>query len=71
MCEALKELMADELKEAKETGASEMKAKLTIIIEEKDKTIEEKDKTIEEKNKTISEQSALISKLQAELDKKR
>ena len=57
LCDALKDILADELKEAKENGASEMKAKLTIIINEKDKT--------------ISEQNALIAKLQAELDKKK
>ena len=43
MSETLREIMADELKQAKETGASEMKAKLTIIIDEKDKTIAEKE----------------------------
>ena len=60
MCEALKELMADELKQAKEDGVSEATKKFATIINEKDKTIIDQDKTISEQDKTISEQEALL-----------
>ncbi|MBE5830250.1 MAG: SlyX family protein [Butyrivibrio sp.] len=65
MCEALKELMADELKQAKEDGVSEATKKFATIINEKDKTIIDQDKTISEQDKTISEQDKTISEQEA------
>ena len=70
MNEALRRIMADDLKQAKEEGISETTVKFTTIISEKDKTIAEKDSTIAEKDSTIAEKDAQIAELLAQLNAK-
>ena len=65
MNEALRRIMADDLKQAKEEGIeegiSETTVKFTTIISEKDKTIAEKDSTIAEKDAQIAELLAQLN----------
>ncbi len=69
MCEALRELMADELKEAEEKGGNLKEKELTPIIidlrkanAEKDSALAEKDNTIAEKDTALAEMDAIIKK---------
>ena len=70
MTEALRRIMADDLKQAKEEGISETTVKFTTIISEKDKAIAEKDSAIAEKDSAIAEKDAKIAELQALLNAK-
>ncbi len=69
MCEALRELMADELKEAEEKGGNLKEKELTPIIidlrkanAEKDSALAEKDSTIAEKDTALAEMDAMLKK---------
>ena len=62
MCEALRELMADELKQEFDAGAAQKELELVPIIKEKDKAISEKNKAISEKDATINDLAAQLKK---------
>ncbi|WP_034446937.1 hypothetical protein [Butyrivibrio sp. AE2032] len=76
MCEALRELMADELKEAEEKGGNLKEKELTPIIidlrkanAEKDSALAEKDSALAEKDSTIAEKDTALAEMDAMLKK--